>query len=159
MTQQARVGIQMTEYIFQFVPSESTTQDYDIIADGESILKVVSKAGGITALKLSQQRRLEFSEIGSIRYIVEIGDRNEFEFSQLFDSAKIIIEEQLQTDISCYRVCLLISGKNSIQSYLDEKSKIQTFGEKELNCHTPSYTELNDNTVKLSFGQRQICVP
>lgn len=149
----------MTEIIFQFVPSQPVEEGYGITFDGETKMDIIPKEGGITAIKLSQQRQLEFSDIGSIRYIVEIEDRNEFGFKQLFDSAKNTIHEHLQEDISNYTVCLLISGKNSIQSYLDEKIKIQAFGEDELNCDNPSYTELNGNTIKLSFSRRCMTVP
>lgn len=141
----------MTEITFQFVPSGSISDNSAIYVDRDSGSDVVVKEGGITSIRLDKHKQLEFSEMGSIRYTVRTGDMDSINLKQMFESAKNSIQGVLHTDVSGYTVCLLISGENPVQAYMDEKNRIQTFGEDELNCRNPSYSELNNKTIKLSF--------
>lgn len=146
----------MTEITFQFVPSASLSDDNAIYCDPEIGSDAVVKEGGITSIRLGQHKELEFSEMGSIRYTVRRGNIDSTNFKQIFESAKKSIQDVFHTDISGYTVCLLISGENPVPAYMHEKSRIQSFGKNELNCKNPSYTELNDNTIKLSFRRNPI---
>jgi hypothetical protein len=142
----------MIEITFQFVPP--STQPYEPNIQTDDKEGISRKAGGVTTIRLSQQREIEFSEIGSVRYTVELSDANRLELQNVFRLAVDTIKDTLHTDVSDYSVCLLISGTDPIQSYLDQKSVINAFGADNLNCGSPQYSEINDNTVKISFRQR-----
>lgn len=147
----------MTEITFQFIPP--TVEEFvarDVFVDDGSVEHIINKDGNITSVRLSQQRYLEFSGMGSIRFTLSEEDLEGLDLNQSYGLALETIQNVLHIDVSDYCVVLLISDENPARKYLELEEKIEIFSDNTLNCESHEYSEINDNTIKLSFRQKII---
>lgn len=147
MIPQAQRRMMMTKIIFQFVPRQiGDTSDWDTSSESE-----------IESIHIDEEHHIEFSKFGSIRYVSETNLSSDINIQKIFQEAKESIESEFGTTLENYSACLLITGDRPVITYLEEEDRILEFGESQFECVNPNYSEINDQTVKVSFQKGIRC--
>ena len=111
----------MNEIAFQFIPLEDISDINHHNFATESFEKTSNKQGGVKSIRLDETRWLEFSNMGSMSFIVETDLNPQINLNNLFELAKKHLQRFSNIDVSDYTLCILISSENPARRYLEYK--------------------------------------
>lgn len=142
----------MTRFTFQFIPKASQkTTELEINESSERISHIEYSQGDFKVITLKSGAWIETTPNDDIRYSVKRNHVGEKSLKNIFEQAIESIEEVIDTMGAAYDVCLLMNNAHPVDTYLSINDEIERFSEKNMNNDDPRYSELSDNTVKISF--------
>jgi len=137
----------MTEIIFQFIPRQI----------GEVPNSNMSSNFDISTIDIDRKHRIEYNKFGSIRFVFEFNPSTDLNIYNIFNRAKNSIEKELDIKLENYSACLLITGDDPVLTYLNKEDHILEFSQSQFECMDPTYSEINDQTIKVSFRKGLKC--
>lgn len=142
----------MIRLTFQFVPFSFTETDKFKLKNEY----IDSKSGDpkrteITIVQL-RDARLEVAASGSIRYSVNSEEISEEILNNVYNKAQSSLSKVLLEGPQIYRVSLIIGEMESYDQYHKNRDHIAEFSSTVFGSEEPEYTELNEQSVKISFG-------
>lgn len=144
----------MTRLTFQFIPSKpATSSDVSLDYATGQAKQTEELLGGLTAIHFNDGTRLGYDTSGHLRYSVNVNNISNETLYTVYESALEIIEDTLSREGLSYTVCLILNGKNIVSIYLDQIDSIKNFASREFNSSHLDYTELNGQTIKISFNR------
>jgi len=142
----------MIRITFQFMPvSFSNTDPIELKGKYRKSGISDSSSTGITTIE-QQNSRIDVAANGSIRYSVEVETLNENVIYETYSDATKALNEVTKTNDQYYRISIIIANLDTFDQYYKNRQLISEFGSTKLETDNPKYTELSEDTVKISFG-------
>ena len=150
----------MSRVTFQFVPErgDSNTDPLTHLEKRNEFEETEKFENGFSELKINSSNWVEVGGRGDIRYTTKEFDSNSLSITEIFNDALSLFGELIVESDTDYRVCLLIGDSDPVDTYLGNKNLIREFGRNMFCDENPSYTELNKDTVKLTFQKNSSLV-
>lgn len=144
----------MIRLTFQFIPSKfNNSAEVEVNYSSNRIDHIEKLDGGLRFIHLKSGHRLEYDVSGDIRYSIDVEGLSKHKLYTTYESAQKAIRDVIILDRAAYNVCLILHSQKAVSVYLDSLDDIGEFATHEFNNSNPTYTELGDQTIKLSFGQ------
>lgn len=142
----------MIRITFQFIPLTPDATEVELERASDRIKRVDELNGDMTVVYFQDGSRLEYDIDGNLRYSVRAQSMSDKDLDSIYESALRVIEE-VHHGTQSYSVCLILNDENVVNIYIDEVDDIERFSDTRFNNPSPEYTELGDQTIKLSFGR------
>lgn len=151
----------MNRITFQFIPSSRGSISIHLNKNKNDIAEVSASSNGFKTLYLKQGGRIEIFPNGTIRYTFESGRLDDISLTERYDALRSILEDIVTDTLRKYTVVLLLNNNCPNKMYQDMIDEIRNMGKKDFQSSYPNYTELNENTVKISFrdANSEIYIP
>jgi hypothetical protein len=117
----------------------------------ESEFETISRSYNKTVVEF-EDYEIEFDEVGNIRFSTSRSDLNQQVIHEEYERAISIISDIFKKPERQYRVSLVFAASDFAMQSIELRDEVFEFGEDRFGQRNPEYTELCENSVKVSFG-------
>lgn len=141
----------MTRFTFQFIARPGEDGSIEVRESSDEVACVERVNGSLTEVYLKDGSSIEVLPNGDLRYSINTKNHDDVDLEKVFEQGLATVRKIVAGSKNEYSVSLLVNNTDPVGTYLNISDKITKLGKKEFNNDDPSYSELNDNTVKISF--------